>query len=182
MIIEGTSEAVAKVEVATAFAFLADPHNGRFWFASAAPVEPLSGLLAEGNTWHLEKTKQTRRVLPLRMVAYDPPDRFVWATELGGLATNNIWELRFQPGPEDGTTRLTMTLRLRLGPFGWLSALVAAGRLRRTLGMRAERALVRACEILEAEQQVIGAVKSGKQGRGAKPSRSRRRRDLLRER
>ncbi len=173
MIIEGSSEAVAKVEVATAFAFLADPHNGRYWFSNADPLERPAQSLATGLSWHLEKTTQTRRMLPLRMLVYQPPERFVWATELGSFATNNIWDVRLQPGPESGTTRLTMTLRLQLGPFGWLSALIFAGRLRRTLAKRANSALDRAREVLEAQQLIAGDARQGQRG---KPSRGTRRR------
>jgi hypothetical protein len=152
--IEGTGEAVAKVEVATAFAFLADPYNGRLWFASAEPLESPRQPIAPGLTWHLPKTKQTRRVLPLKMVTYQPPERFVWATQLGGLSTNHIWEVRLRPGPESGTTTISMALRLQPGPIDWLSALIAPAGLRRTLATRAQHAVDRACEVLEAQDQV----------------------------
>jgi hypothetical protein len=175
--IEGTGEAVATVEVATAFAFLADPRNGRLWFASAEFLEPPEGPLSEGLTWRLEKTRETRRVLPLCLVTYQPPERFVWATQLRGLATNNIWELRFQPGEETGTTRLTMTLRLQLSPLGWLSMRIAPSGLRRTLDRRAQRALDRACEVLEA-QQIAGkrSTAGGGKRTGKSSKRGRKRR------
>jgi hypothetical protein len=154
LVIEGTGEAVAKVEVAAAFAFLADPYNGRLWFASAGPLEPPGQTIAPGLTWHLPKTKQTRRVLPLKMVTYQPPECFAWATQLGGLSTNHIWEVRLRPGPESGTTTISMALRLRPGPVGRLGALIAPAALRRTLATRAQRAVDRACEVLEAQEHV----------------------------
>jgi hypothetical protein len=154
LVIEGTGEAVAKVEVATAFAFLADPYNGRLWFSSAGPLEPPGQPIAPGLTWHLEKTRQTRRVLPLKMVTYQPPECFVWATQLGGLSTNHIWEVHLRPGQESGTTAISMTLRLRPGPMDRLGALIAPAALRRTLATGAQHAVDRACEVLEAHEQV----------------------------
>jgi hypothetical protein len=154
LVIEGTGEAVAKVEIATAFAFLADPYNGRLWFASAGPLEPPGQPIALGLTWHLEKTKQTRRVLPLKMVTYLPPECFAWATQLGGLSTNHIWEVRLQSEPESGTTTISMALRLRPGPIGRLSGLIARAGIRRTLAAGAQHAVDRACEVLEAQEQV----------------------------
>jgi hypothetical protein len=154
LVIEGTGEAVAKVEVAAAFAFLADPYNGRLWFATAGPVELPEQPIAPGITWHLEKTKQTRRVLPIKMITYQPPECFVWATQLGGLSTNHVWEVHLRPGPESGTTTISMALRLRPGPIGRLGALIAPAGLRRTLATRAQRAVDRASEVLEAQEQV----------------------------
>jgi Polyketide cyclase / dehydrase and lipid transport len=161
VIIEGTALAVAKIDLATAFAFLADPRNGRLWFTSAGLADPPEGPLRQGLTWRLEKTRETRRVLSVSMITYEPPDYFVWATQLSHLGTNHRWELRFQPGPQAGTTSITMTLRLYLGPLGWPSGLIAFARLRRTLTKRAERALERAREILEAESQA--RVRRGKE-------------------
>jgi hypothetical protein len=153
VIIEGTAPAVAKVDLATAFAFLADPRNSRLWFSSAALAEPPEGPLHQGLVWRLEKTRETRRDLSLSMVTYEPPHRFVWATQPSHLRTSHSWELRFQAVPEAGTTSISMTLRLGLGPLGWPIGLIASARLRRTLQTRAERALERACAVLEAESQ-----------------------------
>ncbi len=147
--IEGTGEAVATVEVAAAFAFLADPHNSTRWFAGADLALPTEGPLREGLTWRLEKTAGTRHVLPMRMTVYEPPARFVWETQLlPGLATNNVWELRFQAGDEAGTTRLQMFFRLRLSPAGWLTRVIAPQSLRRTLDTQAQAAVDRAAAAL----------------------------------
>jgi hypothetical protein len=175
LVIEGTGEAVAKVEVATAFAFLADPYNGRFWFASAGPLEPPGQPITPGLTWHLEKTKQTRRVLPLKMITYQPPECFVWATQLGGLSTNHIWEVRLRPGPESGTTTISMALRLLPGPMGRLGALIAPAGLRQTLATRAQRAVDRACEVLEAQEQVSRHSRAREMKPGGKLPKQRRR-------
>jgi hypothetical protein len=154
VIIEGTALAVANVDLAAAFAFLADPRNGRLWFSSAALVEPPEGRLREGLAWRLEKTRETRRVLSLSMTTYEPSRRFVWATQLSPLATSPSWELRFQEGPEAGATGISMTIRLHLGLLSWPTGLIAPRRLRRTLETRAARALERACAVLEAEAQL----------------------------
>ncbi len=154
LVLEGSGEAVAKVDIATAFAFLANPHNGPYWFASAAPLEPPGRKLAQGLTWRLPKTKQTRRMLRVRMEEYQPSERFVWATEAGRWATNHTWELRFQPGPQAGTTKVTMTLQLRLGLLGAVGALVVPHRMRHALEARATSALERARTVLEAQQQI----------------------------
>ena len=156
---------MAKVDLATAFAFLADPRNSRLWFISAALAEPPEGPPRQGLVWCLEKTRETRRVLSLSMDTYEPPHRFVWATRSSHLRTSHSWELRFQPGPESGTTSISMTLRLGLGPLGWPIGLIASARLRRTLERRAARALERACAVLEEESQV------GRRGRETPPSR-----------
>jgi hypothetical protein len=182
LILEGTGEAVAKVEVATAFAFLADPYNGRLWFASAGPLEPPGQPIAAGLTWHLEKTRQTRRVLSLKMVTYQPPECFVWTTQLGGLATNHVWEVHLRPGPESGTTTVSMALRLRPGPIGWFSALIAPAGLRRTLSTRAQRAVDRACEVMEAQEQVSRHSRTESRPPGSKLSRRKRRQESARKR
>jgi hypothetical protein len=88
------------------------------------------------------------------MITYEPPNRFVWATQLPRLGTNQSWELRLRPGQEAGTTSISMTLRLILGPLGWPTALIASARLRRKLETAAARALERACAVLEAESQI----------------------------
>jgi hypothetical protein len=175
LVIEGTGEAVAKVEVATAFAFLADPYHGRLWFASAAPLEPPGRPIAPGLTWRLEKTQQTRRVLPLKMVTYQPPECFVWATQLGGLSTNHIWEVHLRPGPESGTTTISMALRLRPGPIDRIATLIAPARLRRSLATSAQGAIDRACEVLEAQEQVTRQGRTHEMKPGGKLSRHRRR-------
>jgi hypothetical protein len=175
LVIEGTGEAVAKVEVATAFAFLADPYNGRLWFASAGPLEPPGQPIAPGLTWHLEKTKQTRRVLPLKMVTYQPPECFVWATQLGGFSTNHIWEVRLRPGPESGTTIISMALRLQPGPIDRIATLIAPARLRRTLVTSAQGAVNRACEVLEAQEQVSRQGRAHQTKPGGKLPKHRRR-------
>ena len=154
MIIEGTALAVAKVDLAAAFAFLADPRNSRLWFSSAALLEPPEGRLREGLAWRLEKTRETRRILSLSMATYEPSGRFVWATQLSPLGTSPSWELRFQAGPEVGSTSISMTIRLSLGLLSWPTGLIAPRRLRRTLETRAARALERACAVLEAEAEV----------------------------
>jgi hypothetical protein len=168
VIIEGTAQAVAKVDLAAAFAFLADPRNGRLWFTSAGLVESPEGSLREGLTWRLENTRETRGVQSLTMVTYEPSRRFVWATEPSRLRTHRSWELRFQPGPEPSTTSISMTLRLQLGPLDWPTGLIAPAGLRRTLAARAASALERAGAVLEAESQV------GRQGRDAGSRRARR--------
>jgi hypothetical protein len=167
--IEGTAEAVAMVEIATAFAFLADPRNTQLWFATAPLVEPVSGPLFAGMTWRLAKTVETRRVTPLCMAVYQPPERFVWETRLPGPATNHSWELRLSPGTEAGTVSMSMTLRLKLGPVAQLSALMAPARLRRILTVRAQRALDRARAAMEAEQQVGRRRKPESRKRGGRP-------------
>jgi len=182
LVIEGTGEAVAKVEIATAFAFLADPYNGRLWFASAGPLELPGQPIAPGLTWHLKKTKQTRRVLPLKMVTYQPPECFVWATQLGGLSTNHIWEVRLRPGPESGTTTISMALRLRPGPIDRIAALIAPARLRRSLAASARGAIDRACEVLEAQEQVTRQGRTRETKPGDKLPKHRRRENSRRKR
>jgi hypothetical protein len=158
------------VEVATAFAFLADPRNTQLWFATAPLVEPISGPLFEGMTWRLAKTVETRRVTPLCMAVYQPPERFVWETRLPGPATNHSWEVRLAPGTDAGkVSTISMTLRLKLGPVDQLSALMAPARLRRIVALRAQRALDRARAAMEAEQQVGQGRKPGSRKRGGRP-------------
>jgi Polyketide cyclase / dehydrase and lipid transport len=171
VIIEGTASAVAKVDLAAAFAFLADPRNGRLWFNSAALAEPPEGALGEGLAWRLEKTRETRGILSLSMTTYEPSRRFVWSTQLSPLGTSPSWELRFQSGPEAGSTSISMTIRLHLGPLSWPTGLIASGRIRRTLETRAERALERAGAVLEAESQVARRDKEtpSKRSRKSKP-------------
>jgi hypothetical protein len=164
------------VKVATAFAFLADPRNTQLWFATAPLVEPVSGPLFEGMTWRLAKTVETRRVTPLGMAVYQPPERFVWETRLRGPATNHSWEVRLSPGTDAGTVKMSMTLRLRLGPVDHLSALVAPARLRRIVTVRAQRALERARAAMEAEQHAGERRKPENRRRGGRPPETRGRR------
>jgi hypothetical protein len=162
------------VEIATAFAFLADPRNTQLWFAAAPLVEPVSGPLFEGMTWRLAKTVETRRVTPLCMAVYQPPERFLWETRLSGPVTNHSWEVRLAPGNDVGTVSMSMTLRLKMSPMAQLSALMAPARLRRIATVRAQRALERARAAMEAEQQVSRRRKPESRRRGGRPPERRR--------
>src|SRR5215472_14225429 len=154
MALEGSAEAVVLVSQTGAFFYLSDPRHAGEWFASARfAIEP-QGPPRAGQTWSFARTAATRRELPVRAEAFEPPSRFVWRTQLGALQTNNEWELRVEPasvgadgigavggkgegGDARAATRLRLTLRLRPGPLGWLATLPLLPRMRGILEGRA---------------------------------------------
>src|SRR5579871_6541598 len=111
----GAAELLVEVAPKAAFAFLADPRNAGAWFTAANFAIAPEGQPRQGMTWTVAQTAETRRPVPTRMVAYEPPHRFTWATELGALTVNWSWQLECRPAPDDdpNATLLHLTIRLR---------------------------------------------------------------------
>jgi hypothetical protein len=187
MALEGSAEAVVLVSLTAAFAYLSDPRHAGEWFASAGFAVEARGPPRAGQTWSFARTAATRRELPVRTEAFEPPSWFVWRTQLGALRTNNEWELRVEPASVDtdgsggvgggregsaagAATRLRLTLRLRPGPLGWLATLPLVSRMRGILEGRAQTAVTHAAEA--AEQ--YARDRQGKQGNPKTPGRTRR--------
>jgi hypothetical protein len=191
MALEGSAEVVVLVSQSAAFAYLSDPRHAGEWFASAGFAVQPQGSPRAGQTWSFARTAATRRELPVRADAFEPPSGFVWRTQLGALHTNNEWELRVEPasvgadsiggggegegGDARAATRLRLTLRLRPGPLGWLATLPLLPRMRGILQGRAQTAVTHAAEAAEQHAR----DRQGKQRNPwtpGRPRRSRRRR------
>jgi hypothetical protein len=167
--LEGTGEATVAVAPAAAFAFLSDPRNAASWFAGADFAVAPEGPPRAGLRWSFARTPGTRRVTPVCMVTFTPPQQFVWETQLPRWRTNFTWELSFAPASEEqpGGTRLRMAIRLRPGLVEWPSALVGYALVRRALGERAQRTVERASEAIPTPQRPA----QGSGGRGRRPKR-----------
>lgn len=158
-ILEGMGEATVEATPAAAFAFLSDPRNAGLWFAGSGFAQPPEGAPRAGMIWRFERMRGARGPVTATMSAFEPPERFVWETRVGILGVNNVWELRFEQAlvdsgspdvPARPGTIITMTIRLRPRPLGWLSILPALPLLRGQLPARAQRAADRAAEAVQA--------------------------------
>jgi hypothetical protein len=147
----GAADLLVPVAPEVAFAFLADPRNAGAWFSAADLAVAPEGQPRQGMTWTVAQTAETRRPVPTRITVYDPPRRFIWSTELGPLTVNWAWQLECRPAPDadPGATLLHLTIRLRPGIQAPITLFFARS-MRRTLEMRAGRALERARDALTA--------------------------------
>jgi hypothetical protein len=147
----GAAELLVEVPAEAAFTFLADPRNAGEWFSAAGFASPPEGKLRQDMTWTVAQTAETRRPVPTRMTIYEPPSRFAWATVLGPLTVNWTWQLECRPAPDadPSATLLHLTIRLRPGIQAPIT-LIFGRSMRRTLDIRAARALERAHDALIA--------------------------------
>jgi uncharacterized protein YndB with AHSA1/START domain len=142
---EGSGEATVDMKPAVAFAYLTDPRNAPTWFAGVAFAQAPEGPPRAGMAWSFAQTQNGGRIVPARMLVYEPPSRFVWRTQHRWPRTNLVWELRCAPMDATGErTRLAFTIRIEPGPLGWLTLLAAAPFSRGAIARRAERAVERA--------------------------------------
>ena len=174
----GSGEALVSVPAAQAFAYLADPRHAPRWFAGVESVAVPPGAPHAGMTWGFRQVRAGGRSIPMRMSVYEPATaRFAWETTYPWPRDNIAWELRCEPtdGAPPTATRLSMTIRQRPGPLGWVGLLVAYPFARRAIPAQATRAAERARDALLALP--LGAADAGgpppRQGGG--PRRTRRR-------
>jgi len=148
----GAAELLVDVAPETAFAYLADPRNAHAWFSAADLAVAPEGQPRQGMTWTVVQTAETRRPVPTRMTVYEPPRRFAWSTELGPLTVNWAWQLECRPAPDGdpAATLLHLTIHLRPGIQAPITLFFARS-MRRTLDLRAGRALERARDALIAQ-------------------------------
>lgn len=149
---EGTGEAMAAVARDAAFAYLADPRHAPEWFAGVQFSGELESEPHAGMEWRFIQVQSGNRVVPVRMVAYEPPSHFAWQTALRWPRTNLRWEMRCErdkpAGKRTEATRLRITVRIEPGPLGWLALWLSPRAYRPNPATQAQRAVERARDML----------------------------------
>lgn len=159
-LLEGSGTAHTRVAARAALAYLADPRHAAAWFARVAAEDLADGPARAGQTWRFVAVdnpgpgttgggRQRRTgARAMRLAAYELGRRFVWESALGRWRTNVRWELSTEPVSTGGTT-LTLSVRWRPSPQGWLWVPLAAVFTRGALERRALRTVERAADAVE---------------------------------
>jgi hypothetical protein len=187
--LRGTGSAPTNVPPATVIAYLADPRHAARWFGNVTAEGLVDTVPRSGLTWRFagndppsprsDATRSGRhQSRQMRMAAYVPGRGFAWESALGRWRTNIRWEVTCSPAADVGNI-ITLDVRWRPSPLGWILVALAALLAPMTLARRAQRTAERAAAAVEEAgawrtNPVDQATSGGERRSGAKPRAGRR--------